>query len=194
VFGRIAALSGTDIAQIVGAAAGVVAVVAAFLVYRWQRERKHLDYEFISGTRLFSQRAKELKRLELRYEENVISDPYLMLVRFINTGNKPITSDDFEWPVHIEAKGLEQHPLSAGVSETSHPDLRVKDRGISPLSIIEIPHPVSIRMADYWMMVGSTSWAMRSATATGSSQCGQAPPRPTRWQNTPQSPQRCSPR
>ncbi len=70
----------------------------------------------------------------------------------------------------------------------------VKDRGISLLSIIEIPHPVSIRMADYWVMVGSTSSVMRSATATGSSQCGQAPPRPTRWQNTPQSGQRCSPR
>ncbi|HYV01197.1 MAG TPA: hypothetical protein VEM93_02495, partial [Actinomycetota bacterium] len=45
----------------------------------------------------------------------------------------------------------------------------VKDRGISLLSIIEIPHPVSIRMADYWVMVGSTSSVMRSATATGSS-------------------------
>jgi Winged helix-turn helix len=70
----------------------------------------------------------------------------------------------------------------------------VKDRGISLLSIIEIPHPVSIRVADYWVMVGGTSSVMRSATATGSSQCGQAPPRPTRWQNTPQSGQRCSPR
>ena len=71
----------------------------------------------------------------------------------------------------------------------------VKDRGISSLSIVEIPHPVSTGWpGDYRVVVGGTSSLSRSATATGSSQDGQAPPRPTRWQNTPQSWQRCSPR
>jgi len=71
----------------------------------------------------------------------------------------------------------------------------VKDRGISSLSIIVIPHPVSTGgSGDYRVVVGGTSSLMRSATATGSSQDGQAPPRPTRWQNTPQSWQCCSPR
>src|SRR6266508_392576 len=98
-----------------------------------------------------------------------------------------ITWDAF---LSVEAR-LAANRTSAGARP---PREGVKDRGISLLSIIEIPHPVSIRMADYWVMVGSTSSVMRSATATGSSQCGQAPPRPTRWQNTPQSGQRCSPR
>jgi len=34
----------------------------------------------------------------------------------------------------------------------------------------------------------------KSLTATGSSQCGQAPPGPIRRQNTPQSSHRCSPK
>jgi len=55
-----------------------------------------------------------------------------------------------------------------------------------------LPAPGS--RAGYWVVAGSTSWVSSSVTATGSSQWGQAPPRPTRWQNTPQSGQRCSPR
>ncbi len=90
----------------------------------------------------------------------------------------------------VKAAKLETWPTGAQLA-CDH----VKDRGISSLSIIEIPHPVSTGgSGDYRVVVGGTSSLMRSATATGSSQCGQAPPRPTRWQNTPQSWQCCSPR
>ena len=110
----------------VAAAAGVVTVVGAFLIYRWQRERKCLDYEFVSGARLLNQRTRELAKIELQYQGRIIADPYLMLVRFINAGNKPITPEDLDWPVHIETQGVENYPLSAGVSETSNSDLRAE--------------------------------------------------------------------
>ena len=72
---------------------------------------------------MLSQRSKELDKIEIRYEGEAISDPYLMLVRFVNTGNKPIVPEDFKWPVHVEIEGLEKFPLSVGVAATSNPDL-----------------------------------------------------------------------
>jgi hypothetical protein len=106
---------------IVAAIAAVVAIPVTLLVYRLSQERKHLDYEFISGVRLLANEATRLAgELELRFRNSIIKDPYLLLVRLINTGNKPLEQEDFEQPVRIE---LDAPVLSAWIAKADPEEL-----------------------------------------------------------------------
>jgi hypothetical protein len=65
---------------IVAAIATVAAIPVTLLVYRLSQERKRFDHEFISGVRLLANEATRLAReLELRFRNNIIKDPYLLL-------------------------------------------------------------------------------------------------------------------
>jgi len=107
--------------QAVAIVTAVVTLAATFLVHRLSQERKHFDYEFISGVRLLADEATRLAGdLELRFKTSVIKDPYLLLVRLINTGNKPLVEEDFEQPVRIE---LDAPVLSAWIAKSEPEEL-----------------------------------------------------------------------
>jgi hypothetical protein len=67
-------------------------------------------------------------------------------------------------------------------------DLVAKER--QPVGT-SVSRSLSMHNVNRWYLLGH---AMRSAMATGSSQCGHAPPGPTRLQKRWQSTQRCSPK
>jgi hypothetical protein len=66
------------------------------LIYRLQRQNKHLDYEIVSATPLILGEATGIEALELRYKGELIENPYLLLFRLINAGNQPIVPDDYQ--------------------------------------------------------------------------------------------------
>jgi hypothetical protein len=109
---------------IVAAIATVAAIPVTILVYRLSQERKRFDNEFISGVRLLANEATRLAgELELRFRNDIIKDPYLLLVRLINTGNKPLAEGDFEQPVRIE---LHAPVLSAWLAKSDPEELSPK--------------------------------------------------------------------
>jgi hypothetical protein len=85
---------------------GVIAAVAAIPVSIWlavwtirvQRDTAgHLDYEFISGIRLLAGEAARLSSgLRVMSGSQLVADPYLLLVRLINTGRRAISKEDFQ--------------------------------------------------------------------------------------------------
>jgi hypothetical protein len=105
--------------------ATVAAVIVAIAIYRLQRDRKNLDWDLISATKLLRDDASPIRDLELRYKGDIIANPYLLQLKFINTGNKPVTSEDYEHPlrVHIDT---DSRILSAEVVESSQADMDAK--------------------------------------------------------------------
>jgi hypothetical protein len=105
---------------VVSALAAIIGIPISILIYRFSQERKHLDYEFLSVVRLLADQATRLAgELELRFKGDVIKDPYLLLVRLINTGNKPLEVEDFEQPIRID---LDVPVLSAWVAKAEPKD------------------------------------------------------------------------
>ena len=105
---------------------GVLVAILAIMVTLLLRERKHLDYEFISGTRLLANEAIRIAgELQLRFRNSIVKDPYLLLVRLINTGNRPLTEEDFEQPVRID--GMLQSSQDGSPKRIPKPYFRQSD-------------------------------------------------------------------
>jgi hypothetical protein len=110
---------------------GVIAAVAAVPVSIWlavwtirvQRDTAgHLGYEFISGIRLLAGEAARLSSgLRVMSESQLVADPYLLLVRLINTGRRAISEEDFQGePCGI---ALDRVVLSAEIAGRSNPQM-----------------------------------------------------------------------
>jgi hypothetical protein len=126
-----------DTATIIGIVGTIVGIgigaLISIIIYRKQLEPKHLDYEFISGVHLVASEAARLAGdLKVTYKDQAIKDPYLLLVRLINTGNKHIESEDFDTPVRVELGASKV--ISAEVVKTSqeqmNPSLEVQENAV----------------------------------------------------------------
>jgi hypothetical protein len=112
---------------------GVIAAVVAIPVSIWlavwtirvQRDTAgHLDYEFISGIRLLAGEAARLSSgLRVMSGTQTVADPYLLLVRLINTGRRAISDEDFQGePCKVV---LDRPVLSAEVADKSDSQMEV---------------------------------------------------------------------
>jgi hypothetical protein len=114
----------TNAIALLSLVATIGTVIAAVVIYRLQRDRKNLAWYLISATKLLRDKANPIRELELRYKGEVIRDPYLLQLRFINNGNKPITAEDYKHPLRVSAS--DSRVLSAEVVETSQTDMGAK--------------------------------------------------------------------
>jgi hypothetical protein len=96
-------------------------LIAVIVIYLRQREQRHLDYQFISINALLQEGASGTG-VKVLYDNISISDPYLIIMRIINTGNKPITPDDFKTPVKVQFADSCK-VVFAEVVESKPPDL-----------------------------------------------------------------------
>ena len=82
-------------------AAGVV--VALVTIFLTQRKRKAISYVIVTDTPLVSVRkGEELKeKLQLSFDGKPVENIHLVLIRIMNSGNVPITSEDYESPIRI---------------------------------------------------------------------------------------------
>lgn len=102
---------------------GVLAILVTVYVYRKQTKRKKLEYEIITVSPLVNIRNEFKDSLEIRFDGNPISDPRLLLMRVINTGDIPILASDFEQEITISfGDGTKVH--TAEISETNPSSLQ----------------------------------------------------------------------
>jgi hypothetical protein len=95
----------------------IASLISAIYFFLRQREKRHFDYQFISVNALLQEGASSVG-LKVSYSGKPagdpsdkpaddssgkpVDDPYLIVLRFINTGNRPITPDDFKTSVKVQ--------------------------------------------------------------------------------------------
>lgn len=94
----------------------LVAIVIPFIIYLLQRQKKALSYSLVSTTHLLTDHEEFEGKLKVLYEGQPTQNISLLILKFINSGNVPITSNDYERQVSI-LLGKNSKILSAVVIE-----------------------------------------------------------------------------
>jgi len=76
-------------------------VVVSIFIYYKSRKTKKLSYKIITDEPLLTVDEELQGKIKVLYENNPIEDISLLIIKFLNNGNEPIKSDDFEEPVTI---------------------------------------------------------------------------------------------
>lgn len=81
-------------------------VVIGVAIY--QNKIKKLSYEIVLNTPLVKVSSKVKDKIEVYYEKNKVENPQILIIRFLNNGNQPISTSDFEESIklvfHSDAK------------------------------------------------------------------------------------------
>lgn len=83
--------------QFIGAILALIAIILILV----QRKRKALSYKIISNTPLVKIKEDIKGRLQVLFDEKPVENIYLIIFKFINSGNLPIKSADYESPVNL---------------------------------------------------------------------------------------------
>jgi hypothetical protein len=89
----------SDVIGVAEVLIGVVGLVAAFLIFRWQRYRKGLGVAVLTDRPLLM--TPSPFAVSLHHNGKVVGEPRLIVLRIANTGNMPIEASDFERPLSI---------------------------------------------------------------------------------------------
>ena len=89
-----------DTFGLLGLLIGLAGIALSYITYRRTREDKRLDYEIIVNTRVLVPKHID-EGLELRYKGVEVKDPSLIIIRFINSGNRPISPSDQVEPLSV---------------------------------------------------------------------------------------------
>ena len=81
--------------------AAVVGIAISLVIYLKQRQRKDLSYSVITSTPLLTVGSEIAGRIQILFDSNPVRDVKLLVLRFANTGNVPITSKDYEHPIAL---------------------------------------------------------------------------------------------
>lgn len=112
-----------SVETIAGLAIGLLGIAASVVTYLWTRERKHLDYELIVNTPLMGPEARTFQQdLELRFRGTKVDDPHLVIIRLINTGNRPVAPDDQISHISLDFSGSGVDLVTADVLKTNIPN------------------------------------------------------------------------
>lgn len=106
--------------QFIGAIFGLIAI---FFIWR-QRRNKFLSYNIIANSPLFSVKDEISGKLQVLFDEKPVENVYFIVVKIFNSGNIPIKSSDYEYPVNFNF-GEKTKLLSAEVIETKPPDMKI---------------------------------------------------------------------
>lgn len=82
--------------QFIGALFAFIAISITLIIYLLQRKKKKLNYEIIGKLPLLSFREELEGKFKIYYEDNLVKNVFSIIIKFYNTGNQPITSNDFE--------------------------------------------------------------------------------------------------
>lgn len=102
--------------QFGGALLALLAIVISIIIYFLQRQKKALSYSLVSTTHLLTDHEEFEGKLQVLYEGQPTQNISLLILKFINSGNVPITSNDYERQVSI-LLGENSKILSAVVIE-----------------------------------------------------------------------------
>lgn len=90
-----------DIAAIaVGSALSGIGIYIGYITYRDRRGRAELQYVVTTITRLVPREWGE--SLQVVHDGERVNDPWLVIARIVNVGDKAINADDFEKPLSLK--------------------------------------------------------------------------------------------
>lgn len=111
--------------QFVGAILGFIAIVVTIVIFIVQRAQKKLSYEVVSRETIVSAKDGFSEKIQILYEGQPVNEVDLLILKFVNSGNVPITSNDFEKALSIEFSG-QVDVLTAEVTETLPSNLKTE--------------------------------------------------------------------
>jgi hypothetical protein len=119
--------------QFIGAVLAAIAIGIAILLYYRQRRRKRLGYQILANTPVLTVDEEIRGKIKVSYEDIAVRNLQLLLLKFINTGNVPIATVDFERPLSIsfgsDAKILSSEVIASSPSDLS-PSISATTQGI----------------------------------------------------------------
>lgn len=101
--------------QFVGSVLAVAALMATFVIYQLQRQRKSLSYELISKTHLLTVREELEGKLQVLYEGEPARSLSILVLKLWNSGNQPLLASEYERPVSF-CLGKDARVLSADIT------------------------------------------------------------------------------
>lgn len=111
--------------QFIGVFFGIVAIIVSVIIYRLQQAKKYLSYQVLSETSLLNVDKEVEQKIQILFEGNPVQTVYLLLIKFINSGNIPILPTDYLKAVNVvfnerckilSAEILEKEPKSIDVT------------------------------------------------------------------------------
>ena len=87
--------------QVLPVVAAFVTIIVTICLHILGKKRKELGYEILENFSLVNVEEDVKDRIELYFDKKKVSDVSLILFRVINTGNIPITKNDFEKPIAV---------------------------------------------------------------------------------------------
>jgi hypothetical protein len=140
----------------IGAIAALLAIILPVVLYAIARKKKSLFYEIISENPLISIGNEIKGQIKILFNDKPIENVNLLLIRFTNDGNQPITASDYERPISLRFKD-NPHVLSAEFADANPPNLittiEVRDKQV-------VINPVLMNSGDYYtvkLLVGEYS-------------------------------------
>lgn len=122
--------------KVIVAICTVAAVLAPFIVYYLQKSKKKLAYKLTSNTRLVGVDNKVKEKVEIYYDGLIVENVHLLIIKFINSGNQEIGSQDFEHPINISL-GDDVKILTLDILDKSPTDLTVEASNVNNKVIIK---------------------------------------------------------
>ncbi|MBU7047991.1 MAG: hypothetical protein HXS54_16250 [Theionarchaea archaeon] len=111
--------------QVLPVVAAFVTIIVTICLYILGQKKKELGYEILENLSLVSVEEDVKDRIELYFDKKKVSDVSLILFRVINTGNIPITKNDFEKPI-VVSFGDNARILEISTEKTEPQNLEVE--------------------------------------------------------------------
>lgn len=111
--------------QFIGALFAFITISVTLTIYLLQRKKKRFNYEIISKLPLLSFREELEGKFKIYYEDNLVKNVFSVIIKFYNTGNQPITSNDFERNLSLNFEEKTKI-LAYSVSKTEPENLEIQ--------------------------------------------------------------------
>jgi hypothetical protein len=80
-----------------------LALLVGYVTYRVQRARRRIEFAVVSSQGLAAD--KGIDELEVRWSGRTMSDPHILVVRVVNTGDRAVVPEDFESNLTLAVHG-----------------------------------------------------------------------------------------
>ena len=86
---------------LLGCLAVIAAITVPLIIYFLQKSKKRLAYEIVSNTQLVGVKSEVQNKIKIYYENKLVENVNLLLIRIINNGNQSISIGDFAKRIDI---------------------------------------------------------------------------------------------
>lgn len=111
---------------------GAIVAIGSLVYYLGSRKKKHLSYR-LQVSQLLSVEDDVRSKLKITFAGKAVHDLQLVTIRFFNSGNQPILSNDFEAPIEIgfaHDTRIFKAEVARTVPESLNPSLSIKDNSV----------------------------------------------------------------